>query len=111
VEVKRLADPEKQPLHYDSTGASRTKKETETEGKEKLKQKHFALLGILVLLLCFPVNSVYALGQGTAVLNGVGDVLNGIGDFFVGFFTFIFEAFVGIIWAILEFFGKLIFGV
>jgi len=69
-----------------------------------LKPKHFALLGILVLLLCcFSVNSVYALdGNG---------VLNGIGDFFVGFFTFIFEAFVGIIWAILDFFGNLIFGV
>jgi len=37
VEVKRLADPEKQPLHYDSTGASRTKKEKRKRNRRERK--------------------------------------------------------------------------
>jgi hypothetical protein len=69
-----------------------------------LKPKHFALLGILVLLLCLPVNSVYALDQGNAVLNGIGDLI-------LGFITFIIEAIVNAFFAILDFFANLIFGV
>jgi hypothetical protein len=68
-----------------------------------LKPKHFALLGILVLLLCFPVNSVYALDENA--------VLNGIGALILGFITFIIEAIVNIFFAILDFFANMIFGV
>lgn len=61
------------------------------------------LLGIFILLLlCFQVNSAYA-SDGNAVLNGIGDLI-------FGFVTFIIEALVGVISAILNFFGSLLGG-
>jgi len=57
-------------------------------------------MGILVLLLCFPVNSAYAMGPLDTVVNGIGD-----------FFAWIIETIVSIFFAILDFFSNAIFGV
>jgi len=68
-----------------------------------MKRNHLiilgVLLGVLVPLLCF---AIYV-NQGNAV--------NGIGDLIFGFISFIIEGFTGILFALLDFFAKLVFGV
>jgi hypothetical protein len=84
----------------------RNETETKTKGGEKMKQKTTKFYALLLFVLTFfcLIGCVYASNPFDIVAAGIGELV-------YGFFAWIIEAIVNVFFAVLDFFGNLIFGV